>query len=63
MTAEPVSASIPLKTIAHWNEASDGVDRELTDAFEAEDYLECIRDLWEIQVVPLSYINSLDKVG
>lgn len=49
--------------VANWDGKSQGIDQVLTAAFNAEDYLECIKDLRARNVDPLSYVNSLDKVG
>ena len=64
MATQADSASVPLREIADWDGVSQDLDihRVVTTAFEAEDYLECIKNLREREIDPESYINNLDKV-
>jgi len=57
------SASALLMKLSNWAGTSQDVSQVLTAAFEAEDYLDCIKDLQARNIEPLSYINSLDKVS
>jgi hypothetical protein len=54
--------SIALMKIADWDGTPEDIGQVLTAAFEAEDYLDCINNLWAEGVDPASYINGLDKV-
>ena len=56
------SASIPLMKIAEWDGVSQDIIQQLLDAFKAEDYLDCIRNLEGHGIEPSSYVNNLDKV-
>ena len=49
--------------LSKWAGTSQDISQVLTAAFEADDYLECIKDLRARNIEPLSYINSLDKVS
>jgi len=58
------SASVLLMKISNWTSGtSQDVSQVLVAAFEAGDYLDCIKDLRARNIEPVSYINSLDKVG
>lgn len=63
MTTQAVSASISLAKIVNWDGKSRDIRQTLTDTFDAEDYLSCIKNLKAQDIEPLSYIDSLDKVG
>ena len=56
------TASTFLMKVANWDGESWDIDQMLTAAFNAGDYLDCIKDLRARQIEPLSYINNLDKV-
>ena len=62
-TVDSVSASSFLKKVANWDGRSQEIHEVLTAAFEAEDYLECIKDLRARRIEPSLYINKLDKVS
>ena len=62
MTSPTVTAPLWLENIVNWGKNCPNTDQVLTTAFEAEDYLECIKDLWKRGVDPLSYINNLGNV-
>jgi len=62
-TSRVVSAKIRLTRVVDWDGASQDIKQVLTAAFEAKDYLDCIKNLRAQNIDPLSYINSLDKVG
>ena len=62
-TTQVASASISLIKVVAWDGTSQDIKQALTAAFDANDYLECIRDLRGRDIEPLSYINSLDKVS
>ena len=49
--------------VARWDGTSEDINRTLVAAFEAEDYVDCIKNLRAQNIDPLSYIDSLDKVG
>ena len=57
------SASIPLSLISQNVVSPRDARRVLTDAFTADDYLECIADLTKLDVDPQAYIDGLDRVG
>lgn len=57
-----ISASALLTKVANWDGKSQDVHQVLTVAFEAEDYLDCIKNLQARGIEPLLYINCLDKV-
>jgi len=59
---QAVSASVSLMKVVNWGTSQD-INQVLKTAFEAEDYLDCINNLRERNIDPLSYVNSLDKVG
>jgi hypothetical protein len=63
MNAQPVSASASLKKVANWDGKSQDIGQALTTAFGADDYLDCIKNLRALGIVPRSYIGSLDKVS
>lgn len=63
MTTQAVSASISLAKIVNWDGKSRDIRQTLTATFDAEDYLNCIKNLKAQDIEPLSYIDSLDKVG
>ena len=52
-----------LDKIRHWDGSSEDIKQVLTAAFDAKDYRDCIEDFRMRNIEPLSYINSLDKVG
>ena len=60
---QAVSASISLIRVAAWDGTSQDIKQELTSAFDAMDYLDCIKNLRERNIDPVSYINSLDRVS
>jgi len=60
---EPVSAVTFLMKVVNWDGKSQEIHEVLAAAFDAKDYLECIRDLQARQIEPLSYINNLDQVS
>jgi len=62
-TTQTVSASISLIKVAKWDGKSQDITQVLTTAFDAKDYLDCIKDLPARKVDPLSYIDNLDKVS
>lgn len=62
-TAYVISASSSLIEVANWDGESQDINLALTAAFDADDYLECIKDLRAHNIDPPSYINNLDKVG
>ena len=49
--------------VANWDGESRDIGQALTAAFQADDYLECIKNLRARKIEPLSYINNLDKVS
>ena len=57
-----VPAPIWLNEVINLDWESPDASHVLTTAFEAEDYLDCIENLRERGIDPISYINSLDKV-
>ena len=59
----PRSASIPLSLISQNAVSPRDAWRVLTDAFAADDYLECITDLTKLDIDPQAYIDGLDQVG
>lgn len=62
VTGHAASASVFLMEVVNWD-GKPQVSRALTAAFDAEDYLECIKNLHARHIEPQLYINSLDKVG
>ncbi|KAF9644933.1 kinase-like protein [Thelephora ganbajun] len=62
MVTNTTSASISLKKIVDWDGKSQDIGQALATAFEADDYLDCIKDLPALDIDPLSYINNLDKI-
>ena len=62
-TTQETSASVFLTKVAAWDGTSQDIEQTLTAAFDAKDYLDCIRDLRGRNIDPLSYIDSLDKVS
>jgi len=62
-TVESASAAISLTEVANWDGKSQEIHKALTDAFDAKDYLECIKNLQARQIEPRLYINNLDKVS
>jgi len=62
-TPRSTSASILLMKFSKWAGTSQDVSQVLTAAFDADDYLDCIKDLQARNIEPLLYINSLDKVS
>jgi hypothetical protein len=64
MTMGPsLPAATFLRKVAEWDGNSPDIDQVLTAAFEANDYLDCVKDLKAQNVDPLLYINSLDEVS
>jgi hypothetical protein len=63
MTTHTASASTSLMKVANWDGTSQDINQVVTTAFEAGDYLACVKDLKAHKIDPQSYINSLDKVG
>ena len=63
MPTNTVSASVPLMKVANWDGRSQDINQAVTAAFEASDYLACVKDLKAHKINPQSYINRLDKVG
>jgi len=63
MTTQAVSASISLARVVNWDGTSRDLRQILTAAFDAKDYPDCIKNLKAQDIEPLSYIDSLDKVG
>jgi serine/threonine protein kinase len=61
--SHPLSAANFLKKVADWDGNSPDIDQTLAAAFEADDYLDCIKDLKAQNIEPLSYVNGLDKVS
>ena len=66
-TMPPVPASLSASTflmkVASWDGTSQDITQAVTTAFEADDYLPCVKDLKSRGIEPQSYINSLDKVS
>ena len=62
-TTQAISASISLIKTVNWDGMSQDIKKLLTTAFDAKDYLDCIKNLRELNIEPLSYIDSLDKVS
>ena len=62
-STHPASASISLRKIANWDGRPQNISQVLNTAFEASDYLDCIKDLRGQNIDPPSYINNLDKVS
>ena len=56
-------AASSLRMIADWDGNTQCINQVVTGAFETDGYLDCIKDLKAQNIDPLSYINSLDKVG
>ena len=63
MATQVVSTSDLLNTIAHWNGSPHDIEQVLNATFDANDYLDCIRNLRTQNIDPLLYIDSLDKVS
>lgn len=63
MDAQAVSASISLIKVVNWDGKSQDINQVLTAAFDAEDYLDCIKNLRQRNIDPQSYIDGLDKVS
>ncbi|KAF9646883.1 kinase-like protein [Thelephora ganbajun] len=62
MATHTASAKTSLMGIANWDGKSQDIYQVLTTAFEAKDYLDCIKDLRAQNIDPSSYINGLDKI-
>ena len=62
-TSQAVSTLISLIKAVDWDGTSQDIKQVLTAAFDAEDYLDCIKNLRVRNIEPLSYIDGLDKVG
>lgn len=60
--ASQPSASVHLMSIVNWDGKSPGIKQTLAAAFQAANYLDCIRNLHAREIEPLLYINNLDKV-
>lgn len=60
---QETSALIYLREILDWDGESQGIDKALAAAFEAKDYLHCVKNLQATNIEPLSYINRLDQVS
>ena len=58
-----LSTGISLAKVANWDGKSQDIHQVLVTAFEASDYLDCVKDLRAQNIEPLSYVNSLDKVS
>jgi hypothetical protein len=56
------SATIYLNQVVNWDGNPQTINKLLADAFGAEDYTECIKDLGAHGIRPISYIDSLDRV-
>ena len=52
-----------LDKVIRWDASPQDIKQVLTAAFNANDYRDCIANLRERNIEPLSYINNLDKVG
>jgi len=60
----PVATSVSsLIKVVNWDGESQDIYWVVTTAFDAEDYLDCIRNLRERGIDPVPYINNLDKVS
>ena len=57
------SASTSLMKVANWDGKSRDIGQVLTAAFDANEYLDCIKNLRALDIDPLSYINNLDMVS
>ncbi|KAF9646888.1 kinase-like protein [Thelephora ganbajun] len=62
MATHTASAETSLMKIVSWDGKSRDIYQVLTTAFEAKDYLVCIRDLQALGIDPSSYVNNLDKI-
>ena len=58
-----MTAHYALRGISNWDGKSQGIDQVLAAAFEAGDYLDCVKNLRTLNIDPVSYINKLDKVN
>jgi len=63
MATQPVSAVTSLIKVVSWDGNFRDISSELTSAFDAEDYLDCIENLRARNIEPVTYINNLDKVN
>ena len=63
MSTGQISAAIYLMKVANWDGTSGDITQVLTTAFEAGDYLECVKDLEAHKIDPCLYINNLEKVS
>jgi len=61
-TTQAVSASTSLTRVVNWDGKSQDIKQALTTAFDANDYLDCIKNLEKRGIDPSSYIDSLDKI-
>lgn len=60
----PGSSASYLGSIADGDSTSpEVITKTLTDAFAAEGYSDCIKDLPRVDIDPQSFIDGLDKVG
>ena len=60
---QEASALVYLRGIVAWDGKHEGTDKMLTSAFEAKDYLHCVKNLQATDIDPQSYINCLDQVS
>ena len=63
VAAQAVSTSTSLMKVVEWDGMSQDINQVLATTFEAEDYLDCIKNLQTWNIDPQSYINNLDKVS
>ena len=49
--------------VANWDGKFWDIGQVLTAAFDANEYLDCIKNLRALDIDPLSYINNLDMVS
>ena len=62
MTSRTVLTPPWLNDLVNSDGNSPDINQVLTAAFTAGDYVDCVKNLKEQGVEPLSYINSLDRV-
>ena len=62
MASQTVPTPLWLNNLLSWDGNPPHINQLLTTAFEAEDYLDCIKNLKERGIEPLLYINKLDNV-
>ena len=64
MTTQADSTSDLLNKVANWDRwRPHDISQVLNAAFDANDYLDCIRDLWARNIDPFLYIENLDMVS